>query len=62
MNKYERSMKSEFWQLYWKHALSRCKLRGKHLTWLLYVDYGWLRIYNFIIRWPDIKIEHIRQK
>jgi hypothetical protein len=36
---------------YWRHALSRYKLRGDYVTWCLTIRNGWLRIGSRIFRW-----------
>ncbi len=41
--------------------MTRYKIRGKYVTWLMNKDYGWFRILRVILRWEytDIKIQYI---
>lgn len=49
-----------------RHYKTRFNLRGKHVTWILRSDWGWVRIMRVIVRWgpwPDgePRIQYIRK-
>lgn len=38
-------------RLYWRHALSRFKLRGRYITWAFADGWWWIRVGQLMIKW-----------